>query len=334
MDPAAWETHYQLALQYAEMHDIQQAVQAIAKSLQLNPKHLPSWHLLTLACSCPIQDDLPRALKTCEIGLQESEESETPEQVAQQISLQMTRCLLLSAMDGPEKALEVQEELFATYGKVSGLEPSSSNGEISMLQEGAQNTSGAKGFYKNNGMVVSGLFGNMSEMTAIASTTSQLSERQRRRGLSVSSNSASGRAPPPQVLDEKHISASRSHDDVRRTSDGQMKSSLSSSTRARSASNFSRKAGEAMTTNHKASPFLTVPDPNDDKADTESIKTVSTQSSKHHHHYHLHLFGSRSSTRRSKRDLINDQSKLSISSLAAAGSNENGNKRALKQRTY
>ncbi|KAG2225420.1 hypothetical protein INT45_010056, partial [Circinella minor] len=324
MDPTAWETHYQLALQYAEMHDIQQAVQAVAKSLQLNPKHLSSWHLLTLACSCPIQDDLPRALKTCDIGLQESEESETPEQIAQQISLQMTRCLLLGAIDGPEKALEAQEELFATYGKVSGLDPSSSCEEIGMLQERETSISGAKGFYKHNGMVISGLFGNMSEMAATSSATTHLSERQRRRGLSVSSNGGSGRAPPPQVLDEKHISASRSHDDVRTTSNSRVKGSLSSSTRARSASNFNGKTGEGMTTSHKTSPFLTVPDPNDDKADTESIKTVSTQSSKHHHHYHIHLFGSRSSSRRSKRDLTNDQSKSSIPSVAATGTNENG----------
>ncbi|KAI9492654.1 hypothetical protein BDB00DRAFT_873233 [Zychaea mexicana] len=302
LDPEAWETFYQLALQHAEMHGIQQAVQTIAKSLQLNPEHLLSWHLLTLACSCSVQDDLPRALKTCDIGLQESEEAETSDQAEQRIALQITRSLLMGAIDGPEKALEAQEELFAAYGKVSALEPSTSSGE-SVFQE--QRT----GLYKNNGIVISGSLGNMSE--------TQLSER-RRRGLSVSSNSVSGRAQ----VDEKHISASRSHDDMRSTSNGRLKASISSSSRTRSASTFNGKP-EA-----KPSPFLTVPNPNDDNADAASIKTVSTtQSSKHHHHHHhgLHIFSSRSATRRSKRDLTtNDQSKSSISPAANDGSQENG----------
>ncbi|KAI9243729.1 hypothetical protein BDA99DRAFT_529892 [Phascolomyces articulosus] len=315
LDPTAWETHYQLALLHAEMHDIQQAVQTIAKSLQLNPGHLPSWHLLTLACSCPIQDDLPRALKTCDIGLQESDEAETSEQAEQRISLQVTRSLLLGAIDGPEKALQVQEELFAAYGKISTLEPSTSSGESVYQERGTMTAvAGGKELYQNNGIVVSGSLGNMSE--------TQLSER-RRRGLSVSSNSVSGRAPQ---VDEKHISASRSHDDMRSSSNGRMKGSFSSSSRTRSASTFSGKP-EA---NNKGSPFLTVPNPNDDKADAESIKTVSTQSSKnhhhHHHHYHgLHLFSSRSSSRKSKRDLAaNDQSKTSISSAAVAATGTNG----------
>ncbi|KAI8144130.1 hypothetical protein BJV82DRAFT_77339 [Fennellomyces sp. T-0311] len=280
LDPNAWETYYQLALQHAEMHDIQQAVQTVAKSLQLNQTHLPSWHLLTLACSCPVQDDLVKALKTCEIGLQESEDPETQGGSEQRISLQITRTLLLGAIDGPEAALEAQEELFAVYGKISAMESSLSNGE-SLVQE--------RGIYQNNAFVVSGSLGNLSE--------TQLSQ-QRRRGLSVSSNSVTGRAQ----VDEKHILASRSHDDVR---SGRLKPNLSSSSRTRSASNFNAKPET------DPSPFLAVPNPSDDKTDTESVTTVSTHTSKHHHG--LHLFSSRSSSRKSKRDLAaNDQSKSSL----------------------
>ncbi|RUS21132.1 hypothetical protein BC937DRAFT_93541, partial [Endogone sp. FLAS-F59071] len=154
LDPDSWESHYQLSLQYAEMRDINQATTAITKTLQINPTHLPSWHLLTLLFSCPVQSSNPnQALQTCDIGLKESDwdagvVTDAPVDVhvnglatsspsrgsadegEQFLSLKMTQTALLDLLNGAEAGLQTHESLFTLYGKV--FSPDSQSGSSSL----------------------------------------------------------------------------------------------------------------------------------------------------------------------------------------------------------
>ncbi|KAG0797788.1 hypothetical protein G6F22_004619 [Rhizopus arrhizus] len=140
----SWETYYQLALQQAEMHDIGQAIQSITRALQVNSSHLPSWHLLTLIVSCPVQGDFKQALKTCEIGLQQIELKDDHDESEQFMLFQMTRTWLLYALNGPESALTSSEILFSSFGKIAVIPEASQSG--------------------CHDMVLSGSFGNLSEL--------------------------------------------------------------------------------------------------------------------------------------------------------------------------
>ena len=254
MDPHSWKTYYHLALQYAEMRDTQNALQAVTRALQQNCNEISLWHLLTLVCSCPGQNDLMRALKTCEFGLQQSPEDDQPDILEQRLSLQMTQSLLFEKLYGPQAALEAQEGLFAAYGK---MEQSAADNQHALL-------------YQNKNLIVSGSLNNLGQ------SETQLS--QRRRGLSVSSQHV------PQV-EELQISASRSTDDVH-------------TRQRRSPSTFS---------NGNSNTFLTVPD-----EDTHSI-AESERTNSSHKSYGLHLFSSRSTTRRSKRDLTVNETHCNFS---------------------
>lgn len=154
LDPDSWESYYQLSLQYAEMRDINQATAAITKTLQINPTHLPSWHLLTLLFSCPVQSSNPnQALQTCDIGLKESDwdagvVTDAPvdvhvnglatslqsrgsaEEGEQFLSLKMTQTALLDLLNGAEAGLQTHESLFTLYGKV--FSPDSQSGSSSL----------------------------------------------------------------------------------------------------------------------------------------------------------------------------------------------------------
>ncbi|KAI9283173.1 hypothetical protein BY458DRAFT_495654 [Sporodiniella umbellata] len=144
IDNESWETHYQLALQQAEMHDIGHAIQSITKALQINSSHLPSWHLLTLIVSCPVQGDFKQALKTCEIGLQQIELKDDHDESEQFMLFQITRTWLLYALNGPESALSSSETLFSSFNKMSVIPEASQSG--------------------GHDMILSGSFGNLSEL--------------------------------------------------------------------------------------------------------------------------------------------------------------------------
>ncbi|KAG1455959.1 hypothetical protein G6F56_006943 [Rhizopus delemar] len=144
MDNQSWETYYQLALQQAEMHDIGHAIQSVTRALQTNPSHLPSWHLLTLIVSCPVQGDFKQALKTCEIGLQQIELKDDHDESEQFMLFQMTRTWLLYALNGADSALASSETLFSSFGKISVIPEASQSG--------------------CHDMVLSGSFGNLSDL--------------------------------------------------------------------------------------------------------------------------------------------------------------------------
>ncbi|KAF9340278.1 hypothetical protein BGZ91_002780 [Linnemannia elongata] len=69
--PGAYEAHYYLALQQAEMRDVPKAIVSVKQSLAFNSAHIPSWHLLVLLLSA--QKDYERALSICAVGLKESD---------------------------------------------------------------------------------------------------------------------------------------------------------------------------------------------------------------------------------------------------------------------
>ncbi|KAG0258957.1 hypothetical protein BG011_002960 [Mortierella polycephala] len=129
--PQAYEGHYQLALQLAEMREISKAIEAVKESLNFNSSHVPSWHLLALLLSS--QKDYEQALNICSVGLKESEWdlTQNDDLVTSQVdgedylALRITQATLQDQVHGPESALELQEALFVLYTKVFAPESSS-----------------------------------------------------------------------------------------------------------------------------------------------------------------------------------------------------------------
>lgn len=280
LDPNAWQTYYQLALQQADMHDIRQAVASVTKAIQSNPTYLPSWHLLTLIVSCPIHGDYKQALKTCEMGLQQAaleghldidDQNESEHEEAEQhLMFQMTRTLLLYAINGPEAALESSEQLFLSYSKIAIPEASLSTTSQDRLSYGGA----------HNGMIISGSLGNLSEL--------QIAAENRRRGRSAS-NSMVHQSPVPSsstdLSSQQHL-GSRSHDNVNMASGNSLTVG-----RARSTSNLASNPsplGPGGSNAQANVSLLSVPDGSEAKT-----------AAHHHHHIHgLHLFGSRSTSQR------------------------------------
>ncbi|KAI8340377.1 hypothetical protein EDC96DRAFT_449880 [Choanephora cucurbitarum] len=166
-DNRNWEIYYQMALQLAEMHDIMQAIQMVTQSIQLNQQHLPSWHLLALLCTCPVKNNKPQALRTCDIGLSQASSIledtwvDYSDEVEQQVKLYMLHALLTEQVHGTEAALGLQESLFQMFGKivVPELIPNSND----MLHEAISNGN------TRYGMVLSGSLGNMSNEPTVSS---------------------------------------------------------------------------------------------------------------------------------------------------------------------
>jgi hypothetical protein len=281
IDPNAWETYYQLALQQAEMHDITQAVQSITQAIHRHPTHISLWHLLTLLVSCPSQGDYKQALKTCDMGLAQTTndmmDDENYELAQQHLMYQITRTHLLHAMHGPDAALESSETLFASFRKIAMPEPSVSTQSDSTY-------AGA-----HHGMIVSGSLGNLGELQMAA---------EKRRGRSASNS----------MLGHHHPDAgSRSYDNVLQVTPEVSKSTSSALSigRARSASNLSANPSP-LGPGAPGNQLLAVPDNGDVKP---------------HHHHHLHglnLFGSRSSSRAKGVPQQQQEGNYSIQSLPAA----------------
>ncbi|KAJ1542517.1 hypothetical protein HK096_009297, partial [Nowakowskiella sp. JEL0078] len=62
LDENSWDAAYQLALQYAEIGEIQLAIDVLNKGLTINQSHISSWNLLALLIK------FDQALKVCEVG--------------------------------------------------------------------------------------------------------------------------------------------------------------------------------------------------------------------------------------------------------------------------
>ena len=180
---SSWETYYQLALQRGETRDIRQAIHATTKALQLNPKHIPSWHLLVLLWTCPAQGDMQQALKTCKTALKKvqdiiaeyhhenNEELSTLElgtqpgfdDLLQYVSLETTLSMLINSTKGPLDALESQKNVFASYNLIAVPD------DLDIQYDSLYN----EGSGERNRMVISGSLGNLSEAVPSSSSSSE-----------------------------------------------------------------------------------------------------------------------------------------------------------------
>ncbi|KAK9765547.1 hypothetical protein K7432_006033 [Basidiobolus ranarum] len=133
-------SYFMLALQHADGREIAPAIETIKQALELDPSHIPSWHLLTLLLSS--QKEYEAALKICEVGLSESEwdlsEGVTeypPSFTANRLegeefwALKLTQAALSEVLYGTEHSLHQYGSLFYLYGKIFG--ESSANGSTS-----------------------------------------------------------------------------------------------------------------------------------------------------------------------------------------------------------
>lgn len=168
------------------MRDVHLAIQTITKALQMNPDHIPSWHLLVLACSCPSQGGLEQSLRTCQMSLDRIQQSDDlPEdgssnnsdqdggddqqpqdlgsrpgfdRLEQRVLLQMTQSMLLNVARGAQDALESQKGVFSTYGQIA-IPEEMDEGTGGLYQSNGNNVNAGS----RNPMVVSGSLGNLSE---------------------------------------------------------------------------------------------------------------------------------------------------------------------------
>lgn len=134
-----WKSYYELALQQALTRDTHAAIHSISKSIELRPNNADSWHLLALLYSCKRTDDLPKALKTLEAGLQlstkhvssttgipvfswnsnEVSASDLYQKAESYLSIRMTQLILKEAMEGPENVMDQYRELFEIYTQLT-----------------------------------------------------------------------------------------------------------------------------------------------------------------------------------------------------------------------
>ncbi|GAA5795787.1 hypothetical protein HPULCUR_001149 [Helicostylum pulchrum] len=136
---SCWKSYYELALQQALVRDTHAAINSISKSIELRPDHVESWHLLALLYSCKRTDDLPKALKTLEAGLQlstknvssatsipvfswntnEVNASDLYKKAESYLSIRMSQLTLKEAMEGPENVMDQYKELFEIYTQLT-----------------------------------------------------------------------------------------------------------------------------------------------------------------------------------------------------------------------
>ncbi|CAJ0644372.1 10956_t:CDS:10 [Entrophospora sp. SA101] len=129
LDPEAFETYYQLALEYAITRDIGQAIESVKQALALDGTNIPCWHLLVLLLSS--QKDIQGALKASEIGAKESDWETTDSTVdfntlaaignndgEEFLSFKLTQNVLQELANGSETAIQNFDKLFTLFGRV------------------------------------------------------------------------------------------------------------------------------------------------------------------------------------------------------------------------
>lgn len=140
LDHSCWKNYYCLGLQQAIMRDTHVAIYSICKSIELNPHHVSSWHLLALLYSCQRTNHMTKAVQTLEAGLNvcssqqlhamsgipvfswtqdEVNASDVFEKAEAYVSMRMSQIALKEALEGPESALNLYEDLFTTYSQIT-----------------------------------------------------------------------------------------------------------------------------------------------------------------------------------------------------------------------
>ncbi|CAI2165960.1 1376_t:CDS:10 [Funneliformis geosporum] len=128
LDSEAFETHYQLSLEYAMTRDINQAIISVRQALTLDSS-MSCWHLLVLLFSS--QKDIQGALKACEVAIKESDWDTADPTVDYStlsvignddgnefLSFKLTQNALQELSSGTEVAIQNFDKLFMLYGKV------------------------------------------------------------------------------------------------------------------------------------------------------------------------------------------------------------------------
>ncbi|CAG8486912.1 7648_t:CDS:10 [Funneliformis mosseae] len=129
LDSEAFETHYQLSLDYAMTRDISQAIISVRQALTLDSSSMSCWHLLVLLLSS--QKDIQGALKACEVAIKESDcetadftvDYSTSSAIGNDdgnefLSFKLTQNALQELSSGTEVAIQNFDKLFMLYGKV------------------------------------------------------------------------------------------------------------------------------------------------------------------------------------------------------------------------
>ncbi|GAB5590884.1 hypothetical protein Unana1_05784 [Umbelopsis nana] len=272
IDPTAWETYYQLALQQAEVRDISHAIANVSQALRTNSSHTPSWHLLTLLSSCPSAGNLEQAIQSFELGMRETEigleqngngdatNSIYPrafyshEEGEQLLAFQTTGAVLQDAIGNTDAALESHETLFALYGRVSTIDPTV-----------ASYNDYSDGSFRKGTSTVTG-------------STSIVSDLPRTRRRSASS----GALGVPRVTSSYTVS--RSQDDVNHVRGGLSLSSSSLSTNP---------GGSEPVRRNGTSSTLNVPQTLSEGENEKQLGDGEVHRSKSTTRRHLHMFGSR-----------------------------------------
>jgi tetratricopeptide (TPR) repeat protein len=140
LDNTCWKSFYCLGLQQALMRDAHTAIKSVCKSIELNPHHISSWHLLALLYSCKRTDNINKAIQTLEAGLSiynsqalhsingipvfswtqgEINASDLFETAEAYLSMRMSQLSLKEALEGPESVLDQYADLFTTYSQIT-----------------------------------------------------------------------------------------------------------------------------------------------------------------------------------------------------------------------
>ncbi|KAI8089965.1 uncharacterized protein BX664DRAFT_386363 [Halteromyces radiatus] len=311
--PDVWETYYYLAHQYADMRNISTAIQYIRQSLTLNSDHIPSWHLLTLALSCPGQEGYSQALSIASMGIQIGKKNiytlastrssilaTTYDDEEQLLLLQLTHSKLTNVCEGPTQALETHPLLFKLYGQWVTEGTNYDDIDFSVLDDrnndlpwsGRLFSTGDQSDKVPRPLIISGSFGNLRSMSSLpnypTSTTSSSS-------LISSSAASTTTSKPHKSLRRRSASSSMiSHFlSPNGAPNGDTVSVLSTKTVS---NNDHYKSDDKISFNMvQRSPSLRK------YASNSMLKvptTATTTTSGHSHWHGLHLFPSRSTSRR------------------------------------
>ncbi|KAI8992316.1 hypothetical protein BDB01DRAFT_426483 [Pilobolus umbonatus] len=200
MCDTCWKSHYTLGLQQAIMRDVNGAMISVTKSIELNPQHIYSWHLLALLHSCKQTDTAEKALQALEAAIQliypsqqaiidssmmgihafswggEKNANDVFNRAHAYLSTRMTQLGLREGLHGSEHIMNQYQELFSVYTHLSqqlGLS------QLALVSEdpspiGEKDPPSRKSSF------------SMIRRTSISSITSSLGGRRRRASLQES----------------------------------------------------------------------------------------------------------------------------------------------------
>lgn len=140
LDDVSWQTYYELAVEQAETKDIAGATASIGRSLQLNPRHIQSWHLLALLASCNRRYQLAQGLQSIQAAISEcdldipagilnslpvlswNKEKDSTlyiNRAEAYLNIRIAQVQFLEALEGSEAVMNLYSDLFSMYAQLS-----------------------------------------------------------------------------------------------------------------------------------------------------------------------------------------------------------------------